>query len=130
MEEEIVDAESEVKQQKLGGEDETERRPSSSTSEGITTAKVSVVTPVAKKVSTNESWKKSVGGLSKKGPLVGLVKVKKSQNGDGESSSNAAGKMEEKKNDAAALSQSNAENKLAANGLSLLGAYSDSESSD
>lgn len=114
MEEEIVDGEPESKQQKL------QEQPTSSSNERLP--------PVfTKKVSSSESWNKSVGGLRKKGPLVGLVKVKKPQNNSGASTVVEA----EIKTDAVASSHQNAaENKPALNGLSLLGAYSDSDNSD
>lgn len=87
--------------------------------------KTTPVVSSSKKVSSSQSWNKSIGSLSKKGPLIGLVKVKKSQNSD----------LVEKKLDPIPTSCQNTtesslvneKEKPASNGLSLLGSYSDSD---
>lgn len=125
MEEEIVDAELESKQQKMDEQQETSHAEQSTSSSSKKVALPKAAPVLSKKVASNESWNKSVGSLRKKGPLVGLVKVKKPQNNGGASE-------EEKKPEEAVTSshQQAEENKPASNGLSLLGAYSDSETSD
>lgn len=107
VEEEIVEAEAESKQQKL-------QETSTSTSQSV-----------VKKAAAAKTWSKSIGGLTKKGPLVGLVKVKKPQ-----SSSAAVSATTTSQSSVAASSSKNEESRTVSNGLSLLGAYSDSDNSD
>lgn len=130
VEEEIVDAvEPESKQQKV--EHKQEKSDTLNASERMVSIKAttSAQTPfiTGKKTST-ESWNKSIGGLSKKRSLVGLVKVKKLQSDSGGSNDHKKDSTlnaEEKETDVGAE-----KSKESSNSLSLLGAYSDSESSD
>lgn len=110
VEEEIVETETESKQQKL--QEQPEKPTISTDSPSSSSTTVVVKKPTAK------TWNKSIGGLSRNGPLV----VKKSQSG-GEKVAIAT----TSKNN---VEESGSENKIVSNGLSLLGAYSDSENSD
>lgn len=106
---------------------ESSTEPSSSNSNENIATGVKLTTPstTIKKTSNNESWNKSVGSLNKKGLLVGLVKVKKPQT-DVDNGSESVSTKDVKKNKSDSTETAN----NASNGLSLLGAYSDSESSD
>lgn len=79
--------------------------------------------------SNTQSWNRSVGVISRKNALTGLVKVKKQ---DSASSSSVLKDNNESKSDAS--ESTNQEQKTVSNeapttnGLSLLGAYSDSDS--
>lgn len=117
LEEEVVEDEPEAKLSKSSDETQFTTASNLTTAEHNDSKKAE---QPKKQLGTN-SWNKSVGGISRKGGLAGLVKIKKNQ-----------GNEEKNENIVASSSQSNSveTTQNVSNGLSLLGAYSDSENSE
>lgn len=116
LEEEVVEDEPEAKV--LKNAEETHITATASNSSTTTELSESRKTEQPKKQLSTNSWNKSVGGISRKGGLAGLVKIKKNQEND--------------ENVVASSSQNNPVKTTSSvsNGLSLLGAYSDSDNSE